>query len=269
MKRLKQAIRALCAAGQPFALVSIREGTGSMPRHQGASMLVREDGSIEGSVGGGVLEAKAIERAQMAIRERRGGEMPFDLSSADAAESDMICGGKGVLSVRFYDGTAEPQDELREIDDGRMVIFGGGHIARQLSRLAGLLEIPVTVVEDREEYCSPERFPEDERMVVPDYGHIPPMQLGARDMVVIVTRGHLGDREALLWALGTQAGYIGMIGSKRKRDLMYEKMVADGLDPKQLSRVHSPIGLPIGAQTPEEIAVSIAAEIVAFRNAEA
>lgn len=268
MKRLKQAIAEMCEKKCPFALVSIKEGSGSMPRHTGAAMLVRADGSIEGSVGGGVLEARAILRAQQAIAEQKSAEMPFDLSSADAANSDMICGGTGVLSVRYCSAAEREllEMELAAAQDGQLVVFGGGHIAKQLARIAELLDIPVTIMEDRQEFCSPERFPDASRIVLQSYDEIPVLPLTARDMVVIVTRGHLGDGQALRWALQTKAGYIGMIGSKRKRDLMYQQLVGEGIAGDALQRVHAPIGLPIGAQTPEEIAVSIAAEIIAFRH---
>ncbi len=268
MKRISKAVREMCSSHQPFALVEIAEGTGSMPRHQGATMLVREDGSIEGTVGGGLMEATAIDRARQVIAEKKDARMPFDMSSKDAANSDLICGGKGVLSIRYYSGREEAA-ELTEIfetfEHGRLYICGGGHVSLQIARMADLLEIPVTVIEDRAEYASDARFPTAEKVIVRDFWELNIDSLQKQDMVVIVTRGHLGDRAALTWALQTDAGYIGMIGSRQKRDLMYEKMMKDGMEKDKLEQVHSPIGLSIGAQTPAEIAVSIVAELIAFR----
>lgn len=268
MKRISKAVREMCSSHQPFALVEIAEGTGSMPRHQGATMLVRADGSIEGTVGGGLMEAAAIDRARQVIAEGKDARLPFDMSSKDAANSDLICGGKGVLSIRYYSGTEEDAaltEMLEALDRGRLYICGGGHVSLQIARMADLLEIPVTVIEDRAEYASDDRFPTAEKVIVRDFWELNIDGLQKQDMIVIVTRGHLGDRAALTWALQTDAGYIGMIGSRQKRDLMYEKMIEDGAEKEKLEQVHSPIGLSIGAQTPAEIAVSIVAELIAFR----
>lgn len=267
MKHIYKAIEEMSSKKEALVLVEIAEGSGSMPRQQGAIMLVRMDGSIVGSVGGGLLEANAIKCAQQAIVEKKSTEMTFDMSSEDIANSQLICGGKGVLSIRYYD--AFNWDELKEvmekINRSTLYIFGGGHISLQLYHIAELLEMSVVIVEDRKEFANAERFPDAECIVVPDFWETPCIELKKYDMVVIVTRGHLGDRAALTWALRTRAGYIGMIGSRRKRDLLYKKMQQDGIDSTSLEKVHSPIGLSIGAQYPAEVAVSIAAELIAFR----
>ncbi|HIY39375.1 MAG TPA: XdhC/CoxI family protein [Candidatus Agathobaculum merdigallinarum] len=268
MKMISKAIRDMCSRRQPFALVEIAEASGSMPRHQGATMLVRADGSIEGTIGGGLMEKDAIEKAKQVIAEGTDAELSFDMSSKDAANSDLICGGKGLLSIRYYSGNAADEQliqALETVDKGRLYICGGGHVSLQIARIADLLEIPVTVIEDRAEYATDTRFPEAEKVVVDAFENIDITGLQEQDMVVIITRGHLGDRAALTWAVQTDAGYIGMIGSRQKRDLIYQKMMEDGTAEEKLQKVHSPIGLSIGAQTPAEIAVSIMAELIAFR----
>ena len=223
MKRISKAVREMCSSHQPFALVEIAEGTGSMPRHQGATMLVRADGSIEGTVGGGLMEAAAIDRARQVIAEGKDARLPFDMSSKDAANSDLICGGKGVLSIRYYSGTEADvalTEMLEALDRSRLYICGGGHVSLQIARMADLLEIPVTVIEDRADYAGDDRFPTAEKVIVRDFWELNIDGLQKQDMVVIVTRGHLGDRAALTWALQTDAGYIGMIGEKKLRVLL-------------------------------------------------
>ncbi len=263
MTKLEQEIRELHRTGQPFVLVSVTAGSGSMPRHAGARMLVRANGDTEGSIGGGALEANAVRQALRVFETKTDVEMPFALTSEEAARSDMICGGSGTLTFAYYP-PERPVGGLME-DSGMLYIFGGGHVGRALAQAAGLVELPVRVFDDREEYANPERFPHAVCTVLESYAAIPELLIEEKDMLAIVTRGHLGDADVLRWALRQKAGYIGMIGSIRKRDMLYRRMEAEGFSREQLARVHSPIGLDIGAETAEEIAVSILAELIAER----
>ncbi|MDO5142771.1 MAG: XdhC/CoxI family protein [Eubacteriales bacterium] len=264
MGQLKRAMQALRAAGEPFVLVTVKDGTGSMPRHRGAAMVVRQDGSIVGSVGGGLLEATAIEQARQALAAQQDREHAFHLTGQQAAQSGMICGGSGVLAFRYR----TPQMELPEIPEeyGRTYIFGGGHVGLALSKALALLGWPVTVLDDRAAFAAPERFAGAAGIVLPDFEHIPALPVQPEDRIAIVTRGHLGDLDALRWALGQPAHYIGMIGSKRKREMLYQTLRSEGVPQARLDAVFSPIGLDIGAETPEEIAIAIVAEMIAVQS---
>jgi xanthine dehydrogenase accessory factor len=148
-------------------------------------------------------------------------------------------------------------------------IFGGGHIASRLAPLCHLLGFRTVVVDDRADFASRERFPQASELVVaPSFDHaLDDLPIGEDGYVVIVTRGHGGDEAILRQALRRRPGYIGMIGSLRKRALVFEQLAREGFTPEDLARVVCPVGLPIGAETPEEIAVSIAAQLVATRAA--
>ena len=215
MTKLKHAAETLHAAKRPFVLVSVKDGTGSMPRHQGAIMLVRQDGSIVGTIGGGLLEAQAIRAAQKVFAAKRDMEQPFQLTGKQAAQDGMICGGSGTLTFR-YCPPEQPLPELPE-ESGMLYIFGGGHVGQALAQGAVLLGWPVTVLDDRAAYADPARFPETACITVPGFDSLPDLPVGPADGIVIVTRGHLGDADVLRWAVQQNAGYIGMIGSKRRK----------------------------------------------------
>ena len=264
MTKLEQAILSMHAAGQPFVLASVSEGSGSMPRHRGACMLVRMDGSTVGSVGGGALEAEAIQQAGEAFRLKSDRKQPFFLTGEQAAQCEMICGGSGMLTFAYY-----PPE--REIDclmksGGILYILGGGHVGRALAQAAELAELPAVVVDDRKTYANQTRFPHSKCIVAESFARLPELGVGPKDMLVIVTRGHLGDADALRWAVQQSAGYIGMIGSVRKRDMLYQMLLDEGIPQARLAQVHSPIGLSIGSETPGEIAISIMAEIIQERS---
>ena len=146
-------------------------------------------------------------------------------------------------------------------------IFGGGHISAHLAPLVSLVDFKVTVVDDREEFASPERFPQADQVLCRSFeGAVQSLNINESGYAVIVTRGHAWDGVILGDVLRTPAAYIGMIGSRHKRDAIYEKLLSDGYTASDLDRVHSPIGLPIGGETPEEIAVAITAELIQARS---
>lgn len=147
-----------------------------------------------------------------------------------------------------------------------LYIFGGGHVSRQIVPIAALVGFTVVVVDDREEFTRPEDLPgATEVYQLPFDGVMDKLPVNGDSYLVIVTRGHVYDKEVLAQALKTNAKYIGMIGSKKKREIIYEKLLKQGFSRDDLARVHSPIGLDIGAETPEEIAVSIVAELIKVR----
>ncbi|MCP4668449.1 MAG: XdhC/CoxF family protein, partial [Deltaproteobacteria bacterium] len=152
------------------------------------------------------------------------------------------------------------------ISDPALFIFGGGHVSREIVPLANLVGFKVVVIDDREEFAKTEQFPQAREVhQYPFEGVMDRLAVDASSYLVIVTRGHIHDKMVLEQSLRTKAGYIGMIGSRRKRNMIYENLLEQGFTQKDLARVHSPIGLDIGAETPEEIAVSIVAELIQVR----
>jgi len=263
MTELEESISQMHHKGKPFVLVSIAAATGSIPRHQGARMVVYEDGTTKGTIGGGILEADAIQAALRLFATQQDSVYPFSLSSRQAALSDMICGGSGEISLAYYGPEREIQHLLKEC--GKLYIFGGGHVSQSLAQAAQIVEIPAIVLDDREEFANQTRFPHAKCIVLKDYANIPSLEIGPDAMIGILTRGHLGDADVLRWAVRQNAGYIGMIGSLRKRDMLYQQLIAEGVPRERLTQVYSPIGLEIGSETPGEIAISIMAELIKVR----
>lgn len=241
--------------GLKSALATIVKIRGSVPSFTTAKMLVREDGSIVGSVGGGCVEAEVWAAAQDAIKDERSRVMSFDLTDDSMADSGLICGGKLEIYV-------EPI-----LPVPRAVIFGAGHISTHLSKIASVAGFRTWIVDDRPIYANPTRFPEAERVFSDSFettfDQIEPDQ---NTYIIIVTRGHQDDENVLRWASGTGARYVGMIGSKRKIRTIVANLEGEGIPRDQLERVHMPIGLDIGAVVPEEIAVAIVAEMIHFRR---
>ena len=248
-------IQRLRQAGRKAALATIVQIRGSVPSFQSAKMLIREDGSTMGSVGGGCVEAEVWTAAQDVLREEKSRVMSFDLTDESMAESGLICGGKVEIFV-------EPI-----LPTPKMVIFGAGHIATQVSKIATIAGFRTTIVDNRPVYANAERFPEAESIYSESFeqafDQIVPTD---NTYLIIVTRGHQEDQNVLRWAVQTDARYIGMIGSKRKIRMIYEDLVAKGIPPVVLGQVHAPLGLDIGSQTVPEIAISIVAELIAWRN---
>jgi xanthine dehydrogenase accessory factor len=217
-------------------------------------MLVKADGSIVGTIGGGNLENIAIKEALKVLQSNKPKRLDYSLQAS--TETDMVCGGDVEIFI-------EPI-----LSTPTIYIFGGGHIGLALTRIAKPLGFKIVVVDDRPEFASPERFPEAEETIVGDFGEVfSKLKIDRSSYIVITTHGHKGDEAALKGALGTKARYVGMIGSRSKIKEIYSHLREKGFSQKQLDHVHSPIGLKIFAQTPEEIAVSIMAEIIAVRRA--
>jgi xanthine dehydrogenase accessory factor len=255
MTDIYQEIVRVKAEGEEAALVTVVSATGSTPREEGAKMLVKPDASILGTIGGGSLEARVIEEAVKVIKQGKPKRFHISLTAAEAGEVGMICGGE--LEV-FIEPILTPPT---------LYIFGGGHISLSLAKMGQLLGFKIAVIDDRAEFASPDRFPEADILLAEDFtSSFPKLKIDKSSYIVIVTRGHQHDELVLEWAVGTQAKYIGMIGSKTKNKTIFSHLLAKGISKEQLDRVHAPIGLKINAQTPEEIAVSILAEVIKVRR---
>ncbi len=335
--------------------VTIIEQDGSTPRTAGTKMLVFADSSIQGTVGGGLYEAKAIEFATNLlkdgknIQEKQGHFLSFDMKVKDKpTDMDMICGGALRLLIEYIAPNAENKkfytslndceekgiacvavtklsyenkvdrskaliekalvgkdvseeinisllpSEVREIinEDKNipnyfreneeycfdtmkkpytLYIFGAGHVSCELAKIAEYLDFKTVVLDDREEFCNKVRFSQSETIVLPSLdkenisNYLNSVALSNQEGIVIVTRGHARDKEVLECALRTSAGYLGMIGSKSKKQATYNRLLNSGFNEEDLLRIYSPIGLSIGAQSPEEIAISICAQLIQWR----
>jgi xanthine dehydrogenase accessory factor len=241
--------------GQRCALATIVEVRGSIPSYQTAKLLVREDGSILGTIGGGCVEAEVWNAAREVMETGQPRRLSFNLGQDAAYDNGLICGGQ--LEV-FVEPIA-PQP--------RAFIFGAGHISKSLAKIAGMAGFATVVVDDREAFANRERFPDADETIAGEYEQIfPRLQVTEGSSIVIVTRGHRDDMRVLRWAVTTRAGYIAMIGSKRKVISVVRELEKEGLPAETFQRIHAPMGLDIGAVTPEEIAVSVVAEMIAVRR---
>ena len=241
--------------GQKCALATIVDVRGSIPSYETAKLLVREDGSILGTVGGGCVEAEVWTAAREAMSTGQPKRLTFNLGQDAAYDNGLICGGQLDIFV-------EPV-----IPQPKAFLFGGGHISKSLSKIAAMAGFAVSVVDDRDAFANPERFPEAEETIAGAYEEVfPRLAVNDQSYLVIVTRGHRDDMRVLRWAVGTPAGYVAMIGSKRKVVSVIKELEKEGLPPAAFERIHAPMGLEIGAVTPEEIAVSVVAEMIAVRR---
>jgi xanthine dehydrogenase accessory factor len=241
--------------GRRLAIATVVARQGSAPRSSGARMIVEPDGAIAFSIGGGAFEALVIADAREALQTGRGFEKEYRFREEGEGATGMVCGG----TVRVFVEIVVPPEPL--------YIFGAGHVGRALARAAAPLGFRVTVVDDRErELAAADLPPETERILTgPEFtSGLPAIPPGA--YVAIVTRCHRTDLEAVRHAVGRGAAYVGLIGSRRKVATVVARAAEAGTPAEDLAPLRAPIGLPIGAETPEEIAVSIAAEIVAVRR---
>jgi len=241
--------------GEPAALVTIVSTIGSTPQRVGAKMLVFSDGRIVGTIGGGCYENDAFWKAREAIKTRRPEMVHYELSDDFAQETGLVCGGQ----MDVYIEPIEPSPEL--------YIIGAGHVGFHLARLAADVGFRVHVVDDREKFANLERFPTAVEVVADEIpAWIDRANLPAHAYAVIVTRGHTNDLEALRVLAPRELRYLGLIGSRAKVARIYEALVEAHMPAEALRRVHAPIGLDIGAVTPQEIAVSILAELIAVKH---
>lgn len=243
------------AAERPVALVTIVRAQGSTPQRVGARMLVFDDGTILGTIGGGCYEQDAAGKARLALATGRTSLVRYDLNDDFAEERGLVCGGQMDVFI----------DPVLPVP--RVYVLGAGHVGRHAAALASLVGFDVTVVDDRPSFANPAHFPAGVGVEVADIPEwLTTAAVSTRDCLVIVTRGHREDLATLREAVRRPAAYIGLIGSRAKVARLYAILEAEGVDRAALEVVRSPIGLDIGAVTPEEIAVSIVAELVAHRR---
>ncbi|HEY1264341.1 MAG TPA: XdhC/CoxI family protein [Terriglobales bacterium] len=237
------------------AVATIVSSQGSIPSFKTAKMLVRDDGSIVGTIGGGCVEAEVWQAAREVMESERPRTLSFNLNQNPKYDTGLICGG--TLQI-FVEPVLPP---------ALLYIFGAGHVSRSLYRTASQAGFDLIVVDDRESYANRERFPDARQVIAQDFDQaMAGLAPNESAYIVIITRGHRDDMRVLRWAVQTPARYIGMIGSKRKTIAIFRELTAEGLAPELFARVHAPVGLDIGAVTPEEIAVAITAELIAARR---
>ena len=242
--------------GEPCALCTIVKTAGSTPGKSTMKMLVRADGSFLGTVGGGCLEAEVLEAALAAMQDELPRTLAFALNERDYPDSGLLCGGR--LEI-FVEPIVEP----------RLVLFGGGHVSGAIARLARGIGFHVTVADDRETFATPQRHPDAHETRCAPFGDLARAIAPATGQYLIAcTRGHDQDGEVLraLYGAGCRPRYLGMIGSRAKKVQLFEKLAAQGVDGVFLAQVRTPMGLSIGARSHEEIAVSVAAELISVRR---
>jgi xanthine dehydrogenase accessory factor len=241
--------------GRRGAVATIVNVRGSIPSFKTAKMLVRDDGSIVGTIGGGCVEADVWQAAREVMESEKPRTLTFDLNQDPKYDTGLVCGG--TLEV-FIEPVLPP---------ALLYIFGAGHVAANLCQVAANAGFDPIVTDDRTSYATKERFPAAREVRALDFDEAT-KQLDPNETsyIVIVTRGHRDDMRLLRWAVQTRARYIGMIGSKRKVIGIFKTLREEGVPARLFDRVHAPIGLDIGAITPEEIAVAITAELIAFRR---
>ena len=249
-----EAVAEALQRGEPAALVTIIRAQGSTPQRVGAKMLVFPDGRTVGTIGGGCYENEAFWKARTAIETRQPVIAKYELADDIAEDSGLICGGQ----MEVYIEPLEPAPEL--------YLVGAGHVSYHLARAAHEVGFKLHVIDDREKFANAERFPHAEEVVVdaiPDW--LERAELPAHAYAVILTRGHRHDLDALRALAPKRIRYLGLIGSRAKVARLTDVLEGEGMPADQLRRVHSPVGLDLGAVTPQEIAVSILAELIGVK----
>jgi xanthine dehydrogenase accessory factor len=231
--------------------VTVVRSQGSTPQRAGAKMLVWADGRTLGTIGGGCYENDAFWKARESLSSGRPQLLHYELNDDFAQENGLICGGR--MDVHIDPLTPSP----------RLFIIGAGHVGHHLARIASDVGFRIHVVDDREKFANAERFPGADVVVqsIPEWLHR--SDIPASAYVVVVTRGHQHDLDAMRALAARDLKYLGLIGSRAKVARIYDALLAEGMPAECLQRVHAPIGLDIGAVTPAEIAISILAELIA------
>jgi len=240
--------------GESCALCTIISSSGSTPRHVGSKMLVYPDGRISGSVGGGEAESRVIDEAKASLIDGKARKLQY--SFVDPAKGDVgICGGQVEVFV-------EPI-----LPHATLVVVGGGHVGRAVLHIARWLGYRTIVSDDRPEFCTPEANPDADEFIAAPMSEIPNrLAINSMTFIVLTTRGTTVDVAGLPALLKTKPAYIGVIGSRRRWAMTRKALLEAGVDERAVSEVHSPLGLEINAETPEEIAISIMAEIIMLRQ---
>ncbi len=250
-----QEIVRLRGEGRKAALATVVKWLGSTPRRDHAKMLVFEDGSTMGSIGGGSTEAEVVEEARRVLETEKASLTKFKLTQEEAARDGLICGGTVEVFV-------EPI-----LPDPSLLLMGGGHLAQAIAEAAQRVNFKVSVVDDRASFANRERFPGVEETIVASFEEsLDAVDVTENTFILIVTRGHGYDQVVLEKAIQTPARYVGLVGSRRKIRIILKNLLDKGIPPKTFSNLYAPIGVEIGSETPQEIAVSVVAELIALRK---
>lgn len=241
-------------AGQRGALATIVHTDGSIPSYESSRMLVREDGSIAGTIGGGCVEADVWAAAKEVMQKESPRKLVFHLNNEASYDNGLICGG----TLEVFVEPILPQPVV--------YLFGAGHVSVAVARAASAVGFGVGVIDDREAFANAQRFPMAQEIYTSFEDAFEKLRPNGSSYLVIVTRGHKEDMRVLAWAVRTNARYVGMIGSRRKVLSVYKALEKEGYRMEEFERVYAPMGLEIGALSPEEIALSITSELVAVRR---
>ncbi len=241
--------------GRRAVLATIVRRLGSAPRKDAAKMLIRDDGSSAGTVGGGRVEAEVCRKARAVMESGRSELLKYELTDEDAESEGLICGGAVEIFI-------EPI-----LPDPQVVIFGAGHLGLAIAESAHRVGFEITICDDRETFANRERFPMADNVVVsPFESSLAGTRINNNTYILIVTRGHRYDRIVLEQAIQTEARYVGMVGSRRKIQIVVQNLLQKGYAPDLFDKLYAPIGIDIGSETPEEIAVAVVAELIALRR---
>ncbi|MBL7995906.1 XdhC family protein [bacterium] len=254
MKQIYKDILESLERYEKIAVATVVSANGSTPRKEGAKMLIFPGGSFLHSVGGGIFESIVIQDALGVLRDGKTIIKKYSFNQEGKYATGAICGGQVEVMIEMVTNTPA------------LLIVGGGHVGKALAKAASLLDFYITIVDDREEYAIGNE-PESRINWIhtpPDFSAIP--KINENTFVCLVSKGCPTDEAALRQVINSPARYIGMIGSKKKVQTVYKNMQADGFDPSLFKRIHAPIGIDIGGDSPEEIAISILAEIISTKN---
>ncbi|MCA9931148.1 MAG: XdhC family protein [Anaerolineales bacterium] len=252
--RLLQEILTAQKSGEPVALTTIVKARGSVPRHAGTKMLVYGNGRISGTIGGGEMESRVIQEAQAALQDGQPRIVPYSLVSPEQGDPGL-CGGEVEVYVEPY------------LPPATLFVIGCGHVGRALAHLGHWLGYRVIVTDDREDLVTPELIPHADVYAPGQFAQaLAANPITTNTFVAVVTRNVLVDRDVLPLLFDTPAAYIGVMGSRRRWAETQKLLIEDGVPAEKLARIHSPLGLELNAETPEEIAVSILAEITMLRR---
>ena len=268
-QKLSYFARDLIEQGEDFVIAKVVDTSGSTPRKKGAVLMMKRDGVTIGTVGGGLLEAETEKLCRKTFETKEKSHVyEFTLDEKQKGALDMGCGGDATVQIDYIDAE-NPGDFVKEFKlASTAYIFGGGHVAYALEPVLRHVDFRTVVIDDREEYANPERYPYADRTIAVDNfdNAFDNIETDDDSYIIIVTRGHRGDLQVLREALKRDFAYLGMIGSRRKNELLFDTLRKEGVPESKLAEVHAPIGLKIGSETPEEIAVSIVAEIIQVRS---
>jgi xanthine dehydrogenase accessory factor len=278
MDELLKKLLELSKQGKPCAFVKITASSGSVPRGIGASMLVKAEGRVAGTIGGGMVEFRAIQEAQKAIEAKISESKSYILRRNEVEDLGMICGGDVTVQITYLppgkiaDDFAKAGLAQYEAETARAVIFGGGHCGQELARILPHLGWQTIVVDDREEFTRQELFPNCTPVHCDFQKLAGSITIKPTDYIIVLTRGHAADFESVNFALQSEAAlkvtlpYIGCIGSRTKIASVNQRLEAVGCSKEAIARVHAPIGLMLGGRTPEEIAIEIAGQMIETRS---